>query len=77
MEPTFAYLMGTYDDFAKEQESFKITDLALDGKDIMGTLGIAPGKEVGKIKEELFEAVVLGKVSNAREDLLAYLKNIR
>jgi|LAHS01.1.fsa_nt_gb tRNA nucleotidyltransferase (CCA-adding enzyme) len=77
MEPTFAYLMGTYDDFAKEQESFKITDLALDGKDIMGTLGIAPGKEVGKIKEELFEAVVLGKVSNTRENLLAYLKNIR
>jgi tRNA nucleotidyltransferase (CCA-adding enzyme) len=60
-KPIFAYLMAMYDSFAKEQESFKITDLAVDGKDIMTALAIAPGKEVGKIKEMLFEAVVLGK----------------
>ena len=49
--------------------------LALGGRDLM-ELGIAEGKEIGKIKKRLVEAVVNGQTENKREELLNYLKRI-
>ena len=46
--------------------------LALSGRDLMA-LGYAPGPGMGKILEELREAVLDGEVKNDREDLLKYI----
>jgi tRNA nucleotidyltransferase (CCA-adding enzyme) len=43
---------------AAEDAALRITDLALDGKDVMRILGIAPGRIVGVVLERLLERVL-------------------
>ena len=49
--------------------------LALNGRDLM-EYGIADGKEIGRIKKLLVEAVVNGEAENRKQELLNYLKKI-
>ena len=49
--------------------------LALSGRDLM-ELGITKGKEIGKIKKLLAEAVVNGETENKKEELLSFFKKI-
>lgn len=57
-----------------QKEPFKITDLKINGYDVMEILKIKPGPKVGKILKEIFDLVVEGKVRNKREELLLTLK---
>jgi tRNA nucleotidyltransferase (CCA-adding enzyme) len=59
------------------EAAFKIGDLAIGGADIMETLGIAEGPEVGKILRTLFEAVVENPEENNRERLIALVLRSR
>ena len=43
---------------AAEDAALRITDLAIDGKDVMRILGIAPGRIVGVVLERLLERVL-------------------
>lgn len=72
-EETFEALLSLYDTYEQEQHTFKPSDVALDGTEIMNLLALEPSKEVGTIKNKLFEAIVLGEVSNDKEALKAYL----
>jgi tRNA nucleotidyltransferase (CCA-adding enzyme) len=52
-----------------------LTDLCIDGNDIMRELGIGPGEQVGRILEYLLEAVLDDPAQNTRETLLTLARN--
>jgi poly(A) polymerase len=47
----------------------------IDGQDIMRVRGIAPGPEVGRIKDRLSELIMDGEVEPSREAVLRYLES--
>lgn len=53
-----------------QKKPFKITDLKINGNDVMKTLKIKPGPQVGKILKDLFDQVVNDKLKNDRKTLL-------
>lgn len=57
-------------------QPFSVTDIKINGRDVMEILNISPGPEVGKILNQIFEEVVEKKVENEREKLLERLKGI-
>ena len=57
-------------------QPMKVSDLAIDGHDVMETLGLPPGRQVGQILNELFEEVLEDTEKNTREYLLGQLKQI-
>jgi len=60
-----------------QKEPFKITDLKINGNDVMKTLKIKPGPVVGKVLNQLFNKVVDGQIKNLKPDLLAEIKKIK
>jgi tRNA nucleotidyltransferase (CCA-adding enzyme) len=54
-----------------------VTDLAVNGKDIMVAAGIPPGQEVGEILERLLELVLDDQSLNQRERLLELVPSVR
>ena len=52
----------------------KVSDLAVNGWDIIDTLCIAPGPAVRRVQDELLFAVINGEVENDRDVLLGQLK---
>lgn len=62
----------------KEQEkieNWRNFKLALSGNEIMDILNISEGKDVGKVKKELIEQIINGKIKNEKEKCQIYLKN--
>jgi tRNA nucleotidyltransferase/poly(A) polymerase len=57
-----------------QKQPFSVTDLKINGRDVMEMLGIKPGPKVGEILEKLFNEVVEKKVENTKEALLEKLK---
>jgi putative nucleotidyltransferase with HDIG domain len=53
-----------------------ITDVAVDGHDVMKVLGIKPGPQVGKVLNALFEEILEEPKKNQREYLLDRIKII-
>jgi tRNA nucleotidyltransferase (CCA-adding enzyme) len=62
---------------ADADAALKVTDLAIDGKDVMRILGIAPSREIGVILERLLERVLDDPSLNEREKLEAMLPEVR
>jgi tRNA nucleotidyltransferase (CCA-adding enzyme) len=50
--------------------ALRIADLAIGGEDVMGALGIPPGRKVGQVLAALLERVLDDPKLNTREDLL-------
>lgn len=65
----------TIDRIIANNECFKVSDLAIGGKDLIAE-GITPGRELGIILDKLLEMVIDGSAENSREALLAALKKI-
>lgn len=59
-----------------QKEPFLVTDLKIDGNEIMKTLKIHPGPLVGKLLNQLFEEVIDKKLKNEKEVLLKRVKTI-
>ncbi len=59
-----------------QKQPFLITDLKIDGNDVMKNLKINPGPLVGKVLNQLFQEVVEKKLKNEKEALLKRLKQI-
>lgn len=55
-------------------QPMKVTDLAIDGTDVMETLNISPSRQVGDILNALFEEVLEDPEKNTREYLLERVK---
>ncbi len=53
-----------------QKEPFKITDLKINGKDVMKILKLKPGPKVGEVLKKLFDQVVEGKLKNEKQILL-------
>jgi len=60
-----------------QKEPFKITDLKVNGHDVMKILNIKPGPKVGQLLKYLFDRVVEKKLENKREILLKEIKKIK
>lgn len=60
-----------------QKQPFSVTDLKINGKDVMGILEIKPGPKVGEILNQIFEEVVEKKIENERENLLKRLEEIK
>jgi len=54
-----------------------ISDLAVDGHDVMNALGLQPGPKVGKILDQLLEVVIEKPEYNKRDRLIKILKDMR
>ena len=64
-------------DVAAADAALHVTDLAIDGKDVMRALGIPPSREVGEILVRLLELVLDDPSLNERDELLARLPSVR
>jgi CRISPR/Cas system-associated endonuclease Cas3-HD len=58
------------------QTAFGTDDLAVSGEDIMALRNLAPGPEVGRIKQQLFEQVLDDPDLNDRETLLRMVQDM-
>ena len=58
-----------------QKQPFTVSDLKIDGNDVMTALNIKPGKKVGEVLNQLFKKVVGKKVDNTKEDLLKELQS--
>lgn len=61
---------------AQLHQPFSVTDLAIDGSDLMTTFDLKPGPIIGKILKELFEQVMENPELNTREKLLEIAQQI-
>ena len=60
-----------------QKQPFGVTDLKIDGHDVMESLNIPPGPKVGQVLKEIFAQVEEGKLENNRETLLAAIKKFK
>ena len=56
-------------------DCFKLSDLAVDGNDIIA-LGVEEGPEIGKILKYILDGVIQGRISNNRESIIKEVKII-
>ena len=54
---------------ASEDAALRVTDLAIDGKDVMRILGIPPSRRIGEVLEQLLEKVLDDPKLNDRDTL--------
>ncbi len=59
-----------------QKQPFAVSDLKVDGHDVMKQFGIKPGPMVGKILSQLFAEVEAGKLSNEKELLLSRMREL-
>ena len=60
-----------------ELDKMKAFQSPVRGKEIMKILNLEPGKTVGKIKSEIEEAILDGKIENSYDKALEYLMSIK
>ena len=61
---------------AAEDAAMKVTDLAIDGGDVMRVLAVRPGRIIGEVLEKLLERVIDDPALNEREKLEALVAEI-
>lgn len=60
----------------QDDECFSLKDLAVNGKDVMDTMLIKSGKDVGYWLNEILTRVIDGRLKNDREDLIYWMTGI-
>jgi tRNA nucleotidyltransferase (CCA-adding enzyme) len=61
---------------AADDAALKVTDLAIDGKDVMRVLGLPPSRDIGHVLDRLLERVIDDASLNTRETLEALLPEV-
>jgi putative nucleotidyltransferase with HDIG domain len=59
-----------------KKSPFGLKDLAVNGSDLIGELGMTPGPEIGRILNQLLEVVLDDPAQNTRETLLAEARKL-
>lgn len=72
----FNALESVLDNVMEEETAFKITDLAINGNDLINILQIKPGPTIGIILRDLFDAVVDERIANTRDELLNFARSL-
>lgn len=57
----------------RQNQCFKLKDLAINGRDVMALLNLKQGKEVGIILNEILGLIIDEKLDNTKEDITNYL----
>lgn len=65
-----AAVLSYLDKILEERQAFRLSDLAINGSDVIAA-GIQPGPEVGKILQQLLDAVIEENLPNTRDSLIA------
>ncbi|HLD25263.1 MAG TPA: HD domain-containing protein [Patescibacteria group bacterium] len=60
-----------------QKQPFTVTDLNVDGHDVMKILGVSPSPAIGKALDTLFAQVEAGTLPNEREALLKHLEELK
>ncbi|MBW2332558.1 MAG: hypothetical protein JRF08_03645 [Deltaproteobacteria bacterium] len=60
----------------KKSHPFTISDLAVNGHDVMKILGLAPGPKVGQTLHQLLELVIEKPEYNQKHKLIEILKDM-
>lgn len=60
-----------------QKQPFSVTDLKINGNDVMKKLNLSPSPLVGKILKQIFEQVEEKKVKNTKQDLLRQLRHLK
>lgn len=63
-------------DIIKENECFKLEDLAVKGKDLIA-IGIPQGEKLGRVLNQLLSLVISGELKNEKEILLSYSEKLK
>ncbi len=66
------YIQALYEEICQKHECMNLKDLAVTGTDLIA-LGIPPGKEIGRILNQLLEIVLEDPGRNTKEELLRTL----
>ncbi len=66
-------LENMLDDVLAKEECFKLSDLAINGKDLI-SLGMKPGKELGIMLNDILELIINSELSNEKEIILDFVK---
>ncbi len=66
------YIQALYEEICQKHECMNLKDLAVTGTDLIA-LGIPPGKEIGRILNQLLEIVLEEPERNTKEELLRSL----
>jgi tRNA nucleotidyltransferase (CCA-adding enzyme) len=61
----------------RQNHALKVSDLAVDGTDVIRELGIPPGPGVGKLLKKLLDEVIEDPSLNTREKLLSMIRGSR
>jgi tRNA nucleotidyltransferase (CCA-adding enzyme) len=69
-----AELQSRIDKIVAEENALHVTDLKVDGQDVMRALNIPPGPKVGQVLDALLEKVLDDPQLNERETLLKLIK---
>lgn len=74
-----SWRMEKYQERIKQvlKKPFSVTDLKVNGQDVMEILGIPPSRKVGEILDHLFQEVLEDSSKNNREYLLNRLKELK
>ena len=67
-----SYIQVLYEEICQKHECMNLKDLAVTGTDLIA-LGIPPGKEIGRILNQLLEIVLEDPERNTKEELLRTL----
>jgi tRNA nucleotidyltransferase (CCA-adding enzyme) len=70
-------LLRRIDAVAAADAALRVTDLAVDGRDVMRVLAIPPSREIGQILERLLERVLDDQTLNNKETLEALIPKVR
>lgn len=60
-----------------QDQCFKLKDLAVNGHDVMESLNLNSGKEVGDILNEILNLVIDGELNNTRDCIIHHITNNR
>jgi len=74
--PDLDHLEARIEGIRERSEALGITDLAINGEDVMRELDIAPGPEVGRVLKELLERVLEDPALNERATLMKLAREI-
>ena len=69
LETELAHLTHRIDAMLAQESCFSITDLAINGRDLMA-LGVPQGKQLGTMLQQIFDAVLEERCANDKESLV-------
>lgn len=72
----FDMFKANIDNVVANMSALKISDLAINGRDVMDMFNIKSGPMVGKVLSTAFDAVVNGTITNDRDVLIDFVKNM-